>query len=181
MDQDYQNQNTSVTPGVQSFNSQPTNANSGQYVNQSYTVDYVPNVPPVFNRGNGNSETMTNYASPFEEPVPAVSPVQPIPQNSTISEPIKSVTPNQLVNSVQPVMENVEQEPNVPVTEQSQSREITIPSSEGEEPTVVTVSNDIRKIEEHEITSDGLKFVGTIFIILMVFVILLPYISRMFS
>ena len=159
------NSQTGGIPNVQPVNNQPTAEPNNTQIDQSYTVDYQPNVAPSpsVNPSATSGPVPTEPVQTPVTPQPTVEPVTPNPQTvNPTPQPSSTVntqtTPNQ--GTVPPV------------------QEIVVPTPNGEE-TTVTVSRDIRKIEEKEMAPDGLKFAGIVFAILIIFVLFLPYVYQL--
>ena len=99
------------------------------------------------------------------------------------------VTPNvapeeQPVFQDKPVENKVSGTSNEQVSTQTTSapsgvKELTIPNPNGGDPSVVTVSSDIRMLDEKEQSPDGLKFIGIVFAILLLVLFLLPYLYQL--
>ena len=169
------NSQTGGIPNVQPVNNQPTAEPTNTQIDQSYTVDYQPNVAP------------SPSVNPSVTPNPSVNPSAtsgPVP-----TEPVQTpVTPQPTVEPVTPNPQTVNPTPQPNSTVNTQTtpnqgtvppvQEIVVPTPNGEE-TTVTVSRDIRKIEEKEIAPDGLKFAGIVFAILIIFVLFLPYVYQL--
>lgn len=149
MNQEYYNQFTNTTPNSQTPNGNMPNNQVNNEASQ-YTVDFKPNPAPVQPEVNLNSQPV---APVYVEPV--MQTAQPQPVQSVSSVEMQQVSPNN-------------QEP------------ATAPTTNDEvNPNLQNLSKDIRKIDEKEIAPDGLKFIGIIFAVLIIFVILLPYISKL--